>query len=94
VRAIESLIEQARSAGCDPVSVDSVLSHLCQGRAFLSAFSEHLLADNNSVLRQIGGIAIRAWRAIDKAQYLRFGIAFISIPNDRLVLSVALRSEL
>ena len=89
VRTIESLIEQARSAGCDPVSVDSVISHLCQDRAFLSAFSEHLLADNNSVLRQIGGIAIRAWRAIDKTQYLRFAIAFINIPNDRMVLSVA-----
>jgi len=89
VRAIDSLIGLARTAGVDPVSVDSFLSHLCEDREFLSAFSEHLLADSNSVLRQVAGIAVRAWRSKDRTEYLRYGVAFINVPNDYMALSVA-----
>jgi hypothetical protein len=89
VGAIESIIQLARTAGVDPVSVDPFLSRLCADREFLSALSDHLLAESSSVLRQVAGIAIRAWRSSDKAEYLRYGTAFINIPNGYMVLSVA-----
>lgn len=89
LRALASVVRLARAAGVNPVSVDSFLSRLCRGREFLSAFSEHLASDEESVLRQVAGIAIRAWRATDKTEYLRYGIAFINVTNDFMVHSVA-----
>jgi hypothetical protein len=53
VRAMDSLIGLAKAAGVDPISVDSFFSRLCRDREFLSAFTEHLLAYGNSVLRQV-----------------------------------------
>ncbi len=89
VRIIESLISQARDARVDPASVDSFVSYLCREREFLSAFSEHLLAQPNSVLQQVAGIAIRAWRTRDMAEYLRFGLGFINDGTDFTRHSVA-----
>jgi len=89
VGAIEGVVRLAQTARVDPVSVDPFLSILCRDRRFLSALSEHLLIDSNSVLRQVAGIAIRAWRASDKAKYLRYGMAFINVPNPFMVRSVA-----
>ena len=63
------------------MSVDSFISRLCGDREFLSAFSEHLLADNNSKLRHVAGLAIRAWRSTDRTEYLRLARAFIGIPK-------------
>ena len=88
VRAIESVTRLARTSRVDPVSVDSFLSRLCSDRDFLFAFSEHLVSNDDSVLRQVAGIAIRAWRAIDQAEYLRYGLAFIDVKNDFMVHSV------
>lgn len=70
VHAVESVVRLAWAAGVNPVSVDWFLSRLCRDHDFRSAVSEHLLSDDDSVLRQVAGIALRAWRAIDKAKYL------------------------
>jgi hypothetical protein len=45
--------DSAVTAGVEPVSIDSFLSRLCSDRQFLSAVSEHLLIDSNSVLRRV-----------------------------------------
>jgi hypothetical protein len=89
VRIVESLMNQARDARVDPDSVASFVSYLCGEREFLSAFSEHLLAQSNSVLQQVAGIAIRAWRVRDMAEYLRYGLGFINDGTDLTRNSVA-----
>jgi hypothetical protein len=89
VRATEVLVQQARAASIDPVCIDSVLSQLCDSTPFLIAFSDRLLDANDSVLRQVAGIATRAWRGRDKMQYLHYGKAYIADTNQRMVFSVA-----
>ena len=89
VRVVESLVQQAIAAGIDPVCVDSVLSSLCTATPFLTALSEHVLTTPDSRLRQVAGLAIRAWRSRDRARYLHYATEFITVSNQLMVFSVA-----
>jgi hypothetical protein len=89
VRTIESLVQAALDAGIQVVSIDSFLTELCRDRRFLLAFSEHLLHEGKSLLRQVAGIAIRAWRSTDKQMFLHFGTAFANLQHTAMVVSVA-----
>jgi hypothetical protein len=89
VRVVESLVGQAYAAGIDPVCIDSILSNLCTATPFLTALSDYVLATPNSLLCQVAGLAIRAWRSRDKVRYLLYAKEFIAVTNQRMVFSVA-----
>lgn len=88
VQILEDLLQQALEARISVESIGRTLWAQCQDQDFLIELSRRLLAGELPRLEGSASAPLRAWRERDKAEFLRYGIAWAQATREELALAI------
>lgn len=89
IQTLERMVKGALAARVEVNGADPLLTELCRDVAFLKAFSEHLLTNNETPLGPMAGVALRSWRQVNLLAFSKWGRRLAAHPSVRVASSAA-----